>query len=477
MSVSLLEPPEQVLSTLNADGSRRWLRPRVSGGRFLTARRITAYGLIALFTLLPHIRIHGQPAILLDIVHRKFHLFGVTFLPTDTLLLALFMLGVFVTIFLFTSVFGRVWCGWACPQTVYMEFLYRPIERLIERTVGRGGPPGRAVSGIRQIWKIVLYLAASVFLAHTFLAYFVGVDALAEWVRRSPLEHPTSFLVMLVTTGLMMFNFTWFREQTCVLACPYGRFQSVLLDRNSLIISYDPQRGEPRGKLRAPGRELPILAAAQPAAARGDCIDCHLCVTTCPTGIDIRNGLQMECVGCAQCIDACDAVMTRIGRPKGLIRYTSQARLSGERGRVFRGRVFYYGAILALLGTLFIYFLVNRAAADLALLRGPGLPFFELASGEVSNQFKLKITNRTDRPETYEVAVAGGTAARIASDDFPATVAPGETRVCNLLVVVPRDAFVDGHAEITLDVRGARGFDQRVRQKLLGPAGPPRSHP
>jgi cytochrome c oxidase accessory protein FixG len=476
MSVSLLDPPEQVLSTLNADGSRRWLRPRVSRGRFLTARRIMAYGLIALFTLLPHIRINGRPAMLLDIVHRKFHLFGVTFLPTDTLLLALFMLCVFVAIFLFTSVCGRVWCGWACPQTVYMEFLYRPIERLVERTVGRGGPPGRPVSGIRQIVKILLYLAASVFLAHTFLAYFVGVEALAQWVRRSPLEHPTSFLVMLVTTALMMFNFTWFREQTCVLACPYGRFQSVLLDRNSLIISYDARRGEPRGKLRAAGRELPVLAPA-PAAPRGDCIDCHLCVTTCPTGIDIRNGLQMECVGCTQCIDACDAVMTRIGRPKGLIRYTSQARLSGERARIFRGRVFYYGAILALLGTLFIYFLVNRAAADLALLRGPGLPFFELASGEVSNQFRLKITNRTDQPETYEVAVASGAAARVASDEFPAAVGPGETRVCNLLVVAPRDAFVDGHAEITLDVRGAHGFGQRVRQKLLGPTGPPRSHP
>ena len=223
-----------------------------------------------------------------------------------------------------TALAGRMWCGWMCPQTVYMEFVFRPIERFFDGPPGAGHRPGPkaddAADGwpsTRSIWRSPLYLA------HTFLAYFVGVEELARWVRRSPLEHPISFLVMVVVTGLMMFDFSYFREQTCLVACPYGRLQSVMLDRDSLIVSYDPCRGEPRRKLRDRHD-----GGGAPSGA-GDCIDCGLCTDTCPTGIDIRDGLQMECVACTQCIDACDAVMTRIGKPKGLIRLSSQAAIAG----------------------------------------------------------------------------------------------------------------------------------------------------
>ena len=242
-------PDGRVLSTLMEDGSRRWLHPRLAAGPYLRARRILAYVLIAVFTLLPYLKIGGKPAVLLDLPHREFTIFGFTFLSTDTLLLALALITLVLGICLVTALAGRVWCGWMCPQTVYMEFVFRPIERLFDGPPGARHRPGRKRTTPRTVAKYAVYLVISAYLAHTFLAYFVGVEALAQWVRRSPLEHPVSFLVMLAVTGLMMFDFAYFREQTCIVACPYGRFQSVMLDRDSLIVSYDPRRGEPRGKL------------------------------------------------------------------------------------------------------------------------------------------------------------------------------------------------------------------------------------
>ena len=231
----------RVLPTLNEDGSRRWLRPKPSHGKYFVRRRAVAYGLMFVFFIIPYLRMGGKPIILLDLPHREFTFFGTTFLPTDTLLLMLLTASILITIFLATALFGRVWCGWACPQTVYMEFLFRPIERWLEG--GRSGSMQldklhlRGQLHARRLAKYAIYLALALFLAHTFLAYFVGVDQLAVWVRRSPVQHPTSFAIMALVTAAIMFDFTFFREQTCLVACPYGRFQSVLLDRQSLIVA------------------------------------------------------------------------------------------------------------------------------------------------------------------------------------------------------------------------------------------------
>jgi cytochrome c oxidase accessory protein FixG len=456
---AILESPEHVLSTLERDGSRRWLTPRVSPGRYFRARRIAGFMLVALFVLLPHWKIGGKPALLLDVIHRQFTFLGVTFLPTDTLLLALLLVSVFLTVFLATAVLGRVWCGWACPQTVYMEFVYRPLERFFD------GAPGRSktLAPLRKIAKYATYLAISAALAHTFLAYFVGVDRLKVWLTQSPLEHVGPFAVMAVTTGLMMFDFCFFREQLCLVACPYGRFQSVLLDRGSLIVAYDRGRGEPRGKR---GAALPVISD-RPAGA---CIDCGLCVRTCPTGIDIRDGLQMECVHCTQCIDACDEIMDRIEQPRGLIRYASQNEIEGRPTGRFRARLLVYPLLLvAALGTL-TGLVLTREPVDVTVLRGQGMPYFLTESGTVQNGLRIKLANRLDREMRLRIRVEK-TRDPVEYDtrDMVVTLAPGGIVTQPLLVTAPRSLFVAGRADATVMVSEDSGWERGFACRLLGP--------
>ncbi|HTY80832.1 MAG TPA: cytochrome c oxidase accessory protein CcoG [Candidatus Bathyarchaeia archaeon] len=465
----MISPPpppvsqERVLPTLNLDGTRRWMRPKLFAGRFLRRRRWLAWVLIALFTGLPYLRIGGQPAVLLDIVQRRFTILGTTFLPTDTMLLMLLLVGLFVAVFLLTAVWGRVWCGWACPQTVYMEFLYRPIERLIE-----GGPRAqRDLDGrrlpLRRLLKYGVFVALSMFLAHTFLAYFVGVDALRHWVTRSPFEHPAAFLVMAGTTALMFLDFGWFREQVCMVACPYGRFQSVLLDRRSLIVGYDARRGEPRGHLER----------GQAGRGRGDCVDCGACVVTCPTGIDIRDGLQMECIHCTQCIDACDSVMDRIGRPRGLIRYSSRDELAGQPRRVLRPRIVLYPLLLVAVWGMLGWSLTHRQSADVTVLRGLGSPFTILPSGEVSNQIRIKIVNRASGDRRYLIELADGEGLRLIAPDNPVAVAEGHTATATVFVTAPHTMFRNGDRDVHFKVSDGRDFTDIVPYRLLGPEAPP----
>jgi cytochrome c oxidase accessory protein FixG len=467
------------LSTLNDDGSRRWLRPRPSPGRFLTARRLVAYALIALFAALPLIRIHGHPVVLLDIIARRFHIFGTTFYPTDTLLLALLLVAVFVLIFWTTALLGRVWCGWACPQTVYLEFVYRPIERFFEGAPGRAPKGWLQNSGARKPLKVLVYLLCSLILAHTFLAYFVSWHDLASWVFGSPASHPIGFAVVVFITAAMMFNFGYFREQVCLVACPYGRLQSVMLDRHSLIVRYDVNRGEPRGAKKASAQAiaLPILTIPSPVAAAskalGDCIDCHMCVTTCPTGIDIRNGLQMECVGCAQCIDACDSILDKIGRARGLIRYSSEAAARNERFRFLRPRVIVYPAILLVLIVGFAIALLNTGIADATLLRGFGQPFIVSPdSMTITNPLRIKIVNRLDHPAEFTVSLDAASAApglSLAMESPKISVRPGEMTTTPAQVIAPPTAFQDGRHQTFLIVIGPDNYTARLPFMLLGP--------
>lgn len=449
----------RVLPTLNEDGTRRWIRPKPSHGAFWRARRAVAVVLMFIFFIIPHLRMAGKPIILLDLPRRQFTLFGATFLPTDTLLLMLLLASILITIFLLTALFGRVWCGWACPQTVYMEFLFRPIERWVEG--GRSGSLALDRQGQhfhpRRLLKYAIYGVLALFLAHTFLAYFVGTEALAQWVQRSPAEHPTSFVVMAGTALAVFANFTYFREQTCLVACPYGRMQSVLLDRQSMVVAYDYTRGEPRmkGKVRPEGA--------------GDCIDCSACVLTCPTGIDIRDGLQMECIHCTQCADACDDVMTKVGKPTGLIRYTSRELLEGHKRHVLRPRTVLYPLALAIFVGGFAYALATRDAADVTLLRGTGEPFTRQDDGRIANQVRVKIANRTNAAHDYRIEVGGAARGTVIVPQNPLRVAAGASESTTLFVLLPRDAFDDGEHHVTVRVSDGAGFSMDVPYRLVGP--------
>ncbi|HED53703.1 MAG TPA: cytochrome c oxidase accessory protein CcoG [Phycisphaerales bacterium] len=463
---------ERVLSTLNADGSRRWLKPRVSPGRFLFRRRIVAYVLIIFFTVLPHLRIAGKPPILIDLLHREFTFFGTTLYPTDTLLLALLGLITFLSIFFLTAMFGRVWCGWACPQTVYLEFVYRPIERFFE-----GAPGHKPKKGAwRKPAKFLVYLVLSFFLANTFIAYFVGTDNLFQWMQRSPLDHPIPFLVVAVVTFFMMFDFGFFREQLCIVACPYGRFQSVMLDKNSLIIIYDSVRGEPRGKKKRSSKPtgdigLKVVSGDGLEQKQGDCIDCKMCVTTCPTGIDIRDGLQLECVNCAQCIDACDSIMDKIGRPRGLIRYGSQASvLEHHKTSLLRPRTMLYPLVILVLASLFAFVWVTRSPAFVTIMRSYGAPFTVMDDGTVTNAVNVKIQNRTPTVASYTlelVDIEGGTVVA-SGDEY--IVGPQETVERPMLLEAPVSAFPDGPRMVTIKVSDGKGFEKLIQYRMMGPA-------
>ena len=456
---AILEPEEHVLSTLESDGSRRWLKPKLNPGKFWNRRRIFAYALIAIFTLVPFIKVGGQPLILLDIVNRRFTILGFTFLPTDTVLLAIFMVGLLLSVFLFTALFGRVWCGWACPQTVYMEFLFRPIERLFDGTTGRGGHK-KNVPAWRNIAKYIVYFLVCVYLANTFLAYFIGVDELSKWIRQSPLEHPTPFAVMTVITLAMMIDFCYFREQMCLIACPYGRFQSVLLDQNSLIVAYDRDRGEPRGKKQKSASALPVV---------GDCIDCAKCVTTCPTGIDIRDGLQMECINCTQCIDACNDVMLKIGRRPNLIRYSSQARDAGYSNSLLRARTAIYPVLLIGIIVAFVSVFLLGKNFDAVVLREPGNPHTLTEQGQVRNILKLKLTNRTDRPMTFHAKVLEPKSAILELRESEFIVEPQSSKTFHASIIADKHLFLVGRADLKLKIENDIEESRIIDFKLIGP--------
>lgn len=448
--------PERVLPTLNADGSRRRIRPKLYAGRYHRRRLLTAWALIALFVALPLLRMGGKPLILLDVAAREFTFFGRTFFATDGVLLMLLMLSIFLTVIWLTALVGRAWCGWACPQTVYMEYVFRPIERLIEgdRTaqlkLDEHGPNGRRVA------KWIVFAVLSVVVGNVFLSYFVGVDRLARWVTQNPAEHPAAFGVMAVTAGLVFFDFAYFREQMCTVVCPYARLQSVLLDKRSLIVGYDALRGEPRSH-------------GKPTKTSGDCIDCNACVVSCPTGIDIREGLQLECIACTQCADACDAIMLRIGKPPGLVGYGSQERFeTGRAHGLLRPRVLAYPLLIVVAIGALVMLGGSQPSADVTVLRGIGAPWV-VQGDHVQNQLRIKVENRGAEARDYAIELSGVDDGRLIAPENPLHVAAGRHETTTIFVLAPTASFTDGKRAIGIRVHDGHDYDRTAPYQLLGP--------
>jgi cytochrome c oxidase accessory protein FixG len=376
------------LGIVSREGKRTWVFPRLIVGRFYRYRTVFSVLLLAVLFGTPFLRIGGQPLVLFNVIERKFILFGRMFGPHDFYLFALGLIAAVVFIMLFTVVFGRLFCGWVCPQTVFMEMVFRRIDALVEGDHQRQrywrSAPWTGEKLVRKGARSLLYGALSFLIANTLLAYVIGVDALLKLVSEPPAQHAAGLTAALVFSALFYWVFAWFREQACILVCPYGRLQGVLLDRNSIVIAYDHVRGEPRGFLRR-GEER----------TKGDCIDCAQCVEVCPTGIDIRNGTQLECVNCTACIDACDMVMDRVKMPRGLIRYDSAEGIASGVRRLWTPRVFGYTTTLALLCTLLIYLLAVRTPLDVTILRTPGMFYQEQPDERISNVYDIKVLNKT----------------------------------------------------------------------------------
>ncbi|MEO0508400.1 MAG: cytochrome c oxidase accessory protein CcoG [Verrucomicrobiota bacterium] len=425
-------PSRETPTTINQDGSRFFLHPADVNGVFTKGRRLFALLLIGIYLILPWVPINGHPAVFFDVLNRRFHLFGLSFAAQDLWMAFFLITGLGFSLFFVTSLFGRIWCGWACPQTVFLENVYRRIERWIEGDANArkklDAQEWNNEKIIKRSIKGLIFFVISAVITHMFLAYFISIPELYQWIRQSPTEHWGAFVFMALATGIIFLNFAWFREQLCLVICPYGRLQSALIDDDSIVIGYDEGRGEPRGPVKKEGF--------------GDCINCYRCVQVCPTGIDIRQGLQIECIGCANCIDACDAIMEKIGRPKGLVRYDSQNGLFGNTRRIVRPRIFIYAALMLLGATAFTLSAMQLRRANMNIVRMSGAPYF-ITEGAVRNQYMVRVINKTNQTKTYRISSNSPFDGYVMSgNESGITVPPMGEEVRPVVITVNRSAYV-----------------------------------
>jgi cytochrome c oxidase accessory protein FixG len=464
-------PEEDLLYSLSADGKRKFMHPVVHKGRFWKIRRATAFVLLFLFFALPLVPVGGRPAVLFDLATRNTHVFGATFNPTDSPILVAFGFGVIVTVFFVASSFGRMWCGYACPQTVYLEFLFRPIEAFLE-----GGPlkqrklnaaPVSVRKASIKVAKWSIWTVVALLMSATFVSYFTGWRPLASGLLTDPLAWKGALFTIAFVAGAILFDFGWFRDQMCTIACPYGRLQNVIADQDTILVAYDEKRGEPR--MRIKDSILGVLA--------GDCIACRACVNACPTGTDIKRGLQPECIGTAQCIDACDEVMRGLGKPIGLIKYTSEREQKGGVRRVWRPRSIAYLALMTLAWGTFAVLVFTRGDALVEVIRGGREPYRLLPTGQVANQQRVRITNQLPETQRFTIEVLSPPGATLVVSESPITVEPEKVVTVNAVTTVPPTVFVDGQAPARYLVRSDRGFTTELEFLLLGPFGPPGGTP
>ncbi len=381
------------IGTINEEGKRNFIYPKKPHGRFTNYRTFLSWILLAILIVMPFIKVDGNQFMLFNLVERRFNLFGKPFWPQDFYILVVSMLVGIVFIILFTVIFGRIFCGWLCPQTIFMEMVFRKIEYAIE------GDRNKQIKLNKQGWtkekirkkgiKWTIFFLISFFFANVFLAYFIGSDQLIQHVKEGPFQHLGTFIKLLVFTAVFYFVFTWFREQVCIIVCPYGRLQGVLLDENSINVAYDFKRGEAEK-----GRKKFRKNEDRKELGYGDCIDCNQCVVVCPTGIDIRNGTQLECVNCTACIDACDEVMDKVGYNRGLIRYASEKNIEAGKPFEFTGRLKFYTAVLLVLMGLLVSLIFLRNDVEATIVRLPGKMYFE-EGNNIKNVYTFKLVNKT----------------------------------------------------------------------------------
>ena len=375
------------VGTISKEGNRNYVIPQKPKGRLYNLRSYFSYFYLILFFTLPFIKVEGEPVFLFNVLERKFIFFSKIFWPQDFFIFAIGLLTFIVFVILFTVAFGRIFCGWACPQTIFMEMVFRKIEYFIDGDANQQkklkAMPWNTEKIVKRVIKIFAFFSLSFLIANFFLGYIIGIDELWVHIQEGIFVEFGTFSALVIFTLVFFFVYYWFREQACIIVCPYGRLQGVLLDRNSILVAYDYVRGEPRGKLSDKTND------------KGDCVNCHACVRVCPTGIDIRNGTQLECVNCTACIDACDEIMDHVNKPKGLIRYASENGIALKEQMTYTWRLKLYTLVLSLLLIFLGVLLVTRADVAASIMRTPGQTYQLLADDKISNLYNIKLVNKT----------------------------------------------------------------------------------
>ncbi|CAL2084803.1 cytochrome c oxidase accessory protein CcoG [Tenacibaculum dicentrarchi] len=438
------------IGTINKEGKRAWVYPKKPSGRFYKYRSYVSYFLLLLLLAAPFVKINGNQFLLFNVIKRKFNIFGFPFWPQDFHLLVVSMIVGVVFIILFTVVFGRIFCGWICPQTIFLEMVFRKIEYWID------GDRGKQIRLEKQAWnaekikkrllKWCIFFIISFLIANVFLAYLIGGDTVIEYATGNPLDNTSTLISLLIFTAVFYFIFAWFREQVCVIACPYGRLQGVLLDNKTINVAYDHVRGEgEKGRGKFSKKE------DRATTGKGDCIDCAQCVNVCPTGIDIRNGTQLECVNCTACIDECDHMMEKVGLPKGLIRFASEENIEKKTPFQFTARMKGYTAVLGILIAVLIGMLFLRNDVEATILRLPGRLYEHKKNDIISNVYTFKVINKTTKQidnVTYKLLSHKGTIKTVTQKAFE----------------IPRQGLAEG--TLFIEMHQAEMEDEKVHLRI-----------
>lgn len=452
------------LGNTGDEGKRQWIYPKIIKGKFYRYRTVLSYVLLTFLFAAPFVHINGRPFMLFNVLERKFILFGVPFWPQDSVLFGLAMLVLIVSIVLFTAVYGRIFCGWICPQTIFLEMVFRKIENLIEGNANKqrklAAQPWNQEKILKKGAKHAIFLFISFLIGNTFLAYIIGSKELFAIITDSPAEHIGGLAAMVAFTIVFYLVFSKMRELVCIWACPYGRLQGVLLDKDSIVVAYDDVRGEPRGKLKK-----------NDPTPKGDCVDCGLCVDVCPTGIDIRNGTQLECVNCTACIDACDSVMDKIKKPRGLIRYASLEGIKSGKSFHYNIRMKAYTGLLVLLMGVFVFLLATRDEIEATVLRAPG-QMYQQNEATVTNLYNFELVNKTFHNVPVELSLEnleGAKIVMVGTNGNDIEVAKEDIFKGTFFIEIPKEKIQENKNTVYIKVKADGEEIDRIKTSFLGP--------